>query len=56
MEVAKSTGVKVHRFDNTLGKILKAKDHHNLAHDVNVIRKRIEDLQRQMDTLAVKLE
>lgn len=47
VEAGESMGVRVDWFDNMLGKILKAKDHYKFAHNVDLIRKCMEDLQSQ---------
>lgn len=52
VKAAESTSVKVYRFDNLLG----SGDHHNLAHDLNLTRKRIKNIQRQMNTPTTELE
>lgn len=37
-------------------KILNTKDHQNLAKEANLIRKHMEDLQRQLNTLVDELK
>lgn len=56
MEVWKSKCLRVEWFDEVIRKILKVKDHQELPHNVNLIRERMEDLQRLLNTLADELK
>lgn len=55
VEAVKNVGVRVDYIDKVMGEILKARDHQELAHTANLIRERMEVLQRQLDALVVEL-
>lgn len=44
VEVVEEISARVDWFDNVIGRILKAKDHHKLSQYVNLIREGMEDL------------
>lgn len=44
------------RFDNVIGRILNAKDHQKLTHNIDRIIERLEDPQRKLNTLMDELK
>lgn len=48
-------GVRVDWISKHIGKLLKAKDHHRLARNVNQLREHVAGVQRQLDEIVDEL-
>lgn len=56
LAASEGDGVLVDWIDREIGKILKAKEHHQLSQNVDKLRERVATVQRQLDEMVGELE